>query len=131
MRLKLTGPGKGQMTCLGAVFLLAGCTLNPLLGPAPRPVSVAPSAPVTSTAPPTGMQTTGTTDSASAAEQACIGAGRERNLDVVGVVGTRSAAGTNGEPSRDVMLRVRRNGSEIEVRCNYAMNTGLARIMLI
>ncbi len=135
MKSNLTGPGiarpgKGHITCLAAVFLLAGCTLNPLGTPAPRPVSVAPSATVTGTAP-SDMQTTGITDSASAAEQACMGAGRERNLDVVGVVGSRSATDTNGEPSRDVMLRVRRNGSEIEVRCNYATSTGLARIMLI
>lgn len=135
MRLRLTGPGiaspgKGHITCLAAVLLLAGCTMNPI-APAPRQASVAPSGPVTSTAPPSDMRTTGTTDSASSAEQACMSAGRERNLNVVGVVGSRSATATNGEATRDVMLRVRRNGSEIEVRCNYASSTGLARIMLI
>jgi hypothetical protein len=128
MHLNLKSPGIGRASCLFAALALSGCTLNPLMAPSsPRPASVTPSAPVVGTAP--ADMSAGV--SASAAEQACMGAGRERNLDVVGVVGSSSATGADGAPSRDVMLRVRRNGSEIEVRCNYASSTGLARIMLI
>ncbi|TVP71756.1 MAG: hypothetical protein EA339_09035 [Rhodobacteraceae bacterium] len=68
---------------------------------------------------------------ASGAEQACVAAGRERGLDVVDVVGSRSVTSASGEAGRDVLLRVRRSGAEIEVRCNYVENTRLARIMLI
>lgn len=121
------GPLLGPSCCLVAMLALAGCTMNPMAQTTPRPVSVAPPAPMTGTTS-TDMSAGAT---ASAAEQACMGAGRERNLDVVGVVGSRSTADADSGASRDVMLRVRRNGSEIEVRCNYVSSTGLARIMLI
>ncbi|MCC5965264.1 MAG: hypothetical protein JJU24_03930 [Natronohydrobacter sp.] len=99
------------------------------LGPAPRP---APSAPPAAVGPAVTIPEQMTPDaSASGAEQACIAAGRERGLDVMGVVGSRSVNGTNGEAARDVMLRVRRSGAEIEVRCNYVTETRMARIMLI
>jgi hypothetical protein len=127
MLTRLTNRGTGPACCVIAMLALAGCTLNPIGQQTPRPVSVAPSAPMTGTT--STDMSAGT--SASAAEQACMGAGRERNLDVVGVVGSRSASDVNGDASRDVMLRVRRNGAEIEVRCNYVSSTGLARIMLI
>lgn len=127
MRFKFISPGIGRAGSLVAALALAGCTLNPMSAPTPRPVSVAPSAAVTGTAP-TDMSASATS---SGAEQACMGAGRERNLDVVGIVGSSSSTDADGAPTRDVMLRVRRNGSEIEVRCNYATSTGLARIMLI
>ncbi len=78
------------------------------------------------------MAAEGTADiSASGAEQACIAAGRERGLEVAGVVGSTAVTGANGEASRDVMLRVRRGGADIEVRCNYVASTRMARIMLI
>ena len=127
MRLKFKGPSAARAGCLVAALALAGCTMNPMMAPSPRPVSVAPSAAVTGTTPSDMSAGVGT----SGAEQACIGAGRERNLDVVGVVGSSGATDADGTATRDVMLRVRRNGSEIEVRCNYVSSTGLARIMLI
>ena len=58
-------------------------------------------------------------------------AGRDRGLDVLGVVSTRDVTGADGAPERDVMLRVARDGTQLEVRCNYKPETGLARIMLI
>lgn len=127
MLIRVKGRRIGPVCGVVAILALAGCTLNPMGQPAPRPVSVAPSAPMTG-ATSTDMSAGAT---ASAAEQACMGAGRERDLDVIGVVGSRSASDANGDASRDVMLRVRRNGAEIEVRCNYVSSTGLARIMLI
>ena len=114
---------------VAAVFL-SGCAVNPMMtGPratAPAPTQQTPSA-----------QTGAAQDdmvsdaTASGAEQACIAAGRERGLDVLGVVGSRAVTAANGDASRDVMLRVRRSGSEIEVRCNYVADTRMARIMLI
>jgi hypothetical protein len=65
------------------------------------------------------------------AEAACTNAGQERGLDVLGVVSARDVAGANGTTERDVMLRVARSGTQLEVRCNYQPDTGLARIMLI
>lgn len=111
-----------------SVVLVAGCAMAPL-GPVARPAPSAPPAAVgTATPIPEAMAPDA---SASGAEQACIAAGRERGLDVMGVVGSRSVSGTNGEAARDVMLRVRRSGAEIEVRCNYVTETRMARIMLI
>ncbi len=129
MRLKLTTPRMGRTGGLVAAVLVAGCAMQPFgQHTAPRPIAPPPSAAATSTISP-AIQGNGATTTG--AQQACIGAGRERNLDVVGVVGSSSATDTNGELTRDVMLRVRRNGSEIELRCNYSPASGLARIMLI
>jgi hypothetical protein len=68
---------------------------------------------------------------ANAAEQACIAAGQERGLQVLGIAGSREVVSPTGEVQRDVMLRVSRGGAQIEVRCNYQSATDLARIMLI
>lgn len=76
---------------------------------------------------PAGPQQPGMTG----AEAACIQAGRERGLDVLGVVSTRDVTGADGAPERDVLLRVARDGTQLEVRCSYQPQSGLARIMLI
>ncbi|TVS05834.1 MAG: hypothetical protein EA407_01365 [Rhodobacteraceae bacterium] len=115
-----------------AVFTLSACNLSPL-----RPLPPRVESPVAVVPPPSGempeIETEGLPAdlSASGAERACIAAGRERGLDVVGVVGSSTITGSNGEAARDVMLRVRRGGAEIEVRCNYVAETRMARIMLI
>jgi hypothetical protein len=112
-------------TC--AALLLTGCTLNPAGAPLrviPAPTQQ-PSGITSAPLPPNGLVT------AAGAEQACIAAGRERGLDVLGVVGSREVAGSDGEMTRDVMLRVRRGNSVVEVRCNYMGSTQMARIMLI
>lgn len=129
MDFKLTGIAYARIgLAFASVLVIAGCANAPM-GMAPRP---APSAPIASAPPAPVAPLPGPGDaSASGAEQACIAAGRERGLDVAGVVGSRAVSGTNGEAARDVMLRVRRSGAEIEVRCNYVANTGMARIMLI
>ncbi len=116
---------------LASVLVLSACTLAPL-AQAPAPSAPAPSVQL----PPAddAVDTTalpGESGSASGAEQACVAAGRERGLDVVDVVGSRSVTSASGEAGRDVMLRVRRSGAEIELRCNYTEETRLARIMLI
>ncbi len=112
-----------------AALVLSGCALNPA---ALSPRTTAP--PPTEQPPANGMmlpeEELGTMDAAGA-ERACIAAGQERGLDVLGVVGARDVNTEEAEASRDVMLRVRRDGSEIEVRCNYVASTGMARIMLI
>lgn len=125
-----SGNGVSVRSCaaLGLVILLTGCTMAPL-GPATRPAGPITPAPVTPAAPIPGDMTPDAT--ASGAEQACIAAGRERGLNVLGVVGSRAVSGSNGENARDVMLRVERSGSELEVRCNYVEDTRMARIMLI
>lgn len=129
MHSNLTGIARGRIgLALASLLVVAGCTGVPL-GPVttrPAPSAVAP-APSPAAVPQTAL----TGASASGAEQACIAAGRDRGLDVAGVVGSRAVTGATGESGRDVMLRVRRSGSEIEVRCNYAADTGMARIMLI
>lgn len=109
---------------LALVFVLAGCMGAPMATGPTRVIPAPTVAPQPSAQP---MPTTG----ASGAEQACIAAGRERGLDVQGVAGTRSVTGSDGQDARDVMLRVSRSGSQIEVRCNYQTATGMARIMLI
>lgn len=119
----------GRVTvALGAVVLVAGCAMAPL-GPTTRPSGPVAPSPVSPAVPIPEPMTPDA--SASGAEQACIAAGRERGLDVMGVVGSRSVSGSNGEAARDVMLRVRRSGAELEVRCNYVEETRMARIMLI
>ncbi len=116
-----------------ALLTLSACAMAPL-GPFSQP------APGTTVAPAPAPQ--GDMDditaaplpdmaTASGAEQACVAAGRERGLDVAGVVGSRAVGGNGTSAGRDVMLRVRRSGAEIEVRCNYIDDTGMARIMLI
>ncbi len=113
---------------LAALLLVSGCAMAPL-GPSTRPAPPAAPAPVT---PAVQMPEPTSPDAeASGAEQACIAAGRERGLDVLGVVGSRAVSDTNGAAARDVMLRVQRSGSELEVRCNYVEETRMARIMLI
>lgn len=114
---------------LAAVLFLAGCGEPIRILPGPGPTAPAPAASATDD----GIAA-GALDgdfSVSGAEQACIAAGRERGLDVAGVVGSSAVTGSNGEASRDVMLQVRRNGASIEVRCNYVAETRMARIMLI
>lgn len=112
-------------TVLAAV-LVSGCTFNPMVtspSPASPPPAVQPQAgPMTSASLPPGLQGT-----PSNAEEACIAAGRERGLNVLGVVGSRTA----DDLSRDVILRVQRSGSVLEVRCNYVTSTQTARVMLI
>ena len=128
MHNNLTGIAQARIgLALASVLLIAGCSMAPM-GMAPRATPAAPP-PVASEsqAPLPGSGDPG----ASGAEQACMAAGRERGLDVVGVVGSRAVSGNNGEAARDVMLRVRRSGAEIEVRCNYVAETSMARIMLI
>lgn len=125
---------RGLMTFVGlvAVLALSACTFNPMRPLPPRaasPVAVAP-APGSEMPAPDGMAQPADL-TASGAEQACIAAGRERGLDVLGVVGSSAMTGSNGEATRDVMLRVRRDGAEIELRCNYVAETGMARIMLL
>lgn len=101
-------------------FVLAGCIAgNPAPMTRPAPVAVAPVMPM-----PGGT-------SADSAERACIAAGQERGLQVLGVAGSREVVSPTGEVMRDVMLRVSRGGAQIEVRCNYQSENDLARIMLI
>lgn len=103
---------------LGIAIGLGGCTLNAL--PRPMPIVPAPGA----AAPAPAVSVAG-------AEAACTAAGRERGLDVLGVASTRDVTGADGSPERDVMLQVARDGTRLEVRCNYQPATGVARIMLI
>lgn len=105
---------------VGLIGLLAGCGGTPII-PAPRaPMASAPVAAVIAP-----------TDVAGAAERACIAAGQERGLQVIGVAGSRDVVGPSGAAMRDVMLRVSRGGAQIEVRCNYSSDANIARIMLI
>ena len=108
-----------------AACLVAGCTLTPV-GMAPSASRPAPAGPITDAPAPSAMA-----QAAPGAEQACINAGTERGLEVLGVVGTRAGPSADGEPTRDVMLRVQRGDSVIEVRCNYSTTAQMARIMLI
>lgn len=72
------------------------------------------------------------TPGASAAETACLAAGRQAGFDVQGVVGTREVVGVSGfAESRDVILRVNRGGQSVEVRCSYAYAGASARIMTL
>ncbi|MCB1395465.1 MAG: hypothetical protein KDJ98_05695 [Rhodobacteraceae bacterium] len=69
---------------------------------------------------------------ASAAEGACMQAGREAGFDVRGVVGTHEVTDAAGMPvSRDVMLQVQRGSQSLQVRCSYAYAGGEARIMTL
>lgn len=103
---------------LGLVLTLSAC----LATPAARPLPIARPAPVAVAPAPAASN---------AAEQACIAAGQERGLQVLGIAGSREVVSPTGEVQRDVMLRVSRSGAQIEVRCNYQSATDLARIMLI
>lgn len=111
------------MGALAGATLLAGCGGLPDLRPRPHfPAAVA--APATPGA--------GPAPSASLAEQQCLAAGASAGFDVQGVVGTRELTGADGMPvSRDVMLRVRRGSQTLDLRCSYAYDTGLARIMTL
>ena len=111
-----------------SAVLVSGCTLNQ--AGAPLRVIPAPAAPQSAGIGSAPLPSAGGM-TANSAEQACVGAGRERGLDVLGVVGSREVVGSDGETTRDVMLRVRSGGSVIEVRCNYMTSTQMARIMLI
>jgi hypothetical protein len=101
------------------VLAMAGCGMAPMAPP--RVVGPVATAPI---AQPPVLD-------GGAAERACIAAGQERGLNVLGVAGARDITGPNGEMMRDVMLRVSRGGAQIEVRCNYQSAQDLARIMLI
>jgi hypothetical protein len=93
---------------------------NPFSSDAPR-TSAAPGDPLGSPPP-----------AASAAETACLEAGRAAGFEVQGVVGTREVIGAGGLPqSRDVMLQVQRGGQSIEVRCSYAYLDATAQIMTL
>lgn len=105
---------------LAAAASLGACTLNPMTRA--LPIVPAPGGGTTPAPAIAGMD---------GAEAACTEAGRERGLDVLGVVSTRDVTGATGAPERDVMLRVARNGTQLDVRCNYQPESGLARIMLI
>lgn len=108
---------------VAAVTALGACTLNPIApSPRPLPIVAAPASSANTTAPAPGM---------AGAEAACSAAGRERGLDVLGVVSARDVTGATGALERDVMLRVARGATQLDVRCNYQSDTGLARIMLI
>jgi hypothetical protein len=111
---------RSTILAIAALVGLGACTLNPMVQP--MPIIPAPSG--TSQAPGPGAGMAG-------AEDACTAAGRERGLDVLGVVSARDVTGAGGAPERDVMLRVARSSTQLEVRCNYQPDTGVARIMLI
>lgn len=111
-------------------FLLSAC-MAPIGGTPQRPAPPPATTPPAETSMPQDAAPTPGDTSVTAAEQSCMGAGRERGLDVIGIAGSREVAGATGAPARDVMLRVNRGGAQIEVRCNYQSDTGLARIMLI
>jgi hypothetical protein len=117
-----TRPTLRYLSIAAVATLLAGCMAPPMqVRPAPRaPLATAPASP-----------TIMPTDVAGAAERACIAAGQERGLQVIGIAGSRDVIGPTGVPMRDVMLRVSRSGAQIEVRCNYQSDSDLARIMLI
>ena len=118
-------------TRLVILSALAGATLLSACGDIPdlrrgMPVrsgsgSVAPMA-----APSTGAP------SSSAAETACMTAGRDAGFTVSGVVGTQEVIGAGGiATSRDVMLGVNRGGQSLQVRCNYSYAEASARIMTL
>ncbi len=123
---------RAPLLALGAAALfLAACDATPFMAgprilPAPAPAPTAPSQEVDTFG---DFGATGTMSEG--AEQACIAAGRERGLQVMGVAGSRAVTTSEGAPAQDVMLRVSRDGAQIEVRCNYVAETGMARIMLI
>jgi hypothetical protein len=74
----------------------------------------------------------GAVPSASAAEAACMAAGRERGFQVQGVVGSADVAGSDGQPaSRDVMLRVARGAQIFDLRCNFHYASAQARVMAL
>ncbi|MCC5990910.1 MAG: hypothetical protein JJT99_00155 [Rhodobacteraceae bacterium] len=108
---------------LSLTLMLAGCMG---MAPAPRVISGTPPAGLGA---PQGLAQPGS--DARIAEQACIDAAEERGLQVQGVAGSRAVTGSDGSAARDVMLRVSRNGTQIELRCNYQASTQMARIMLI
>jgi len=126
----LRGTTPRAALALTAAAFLAGCGGMPIM-PGPGPARTPPPPAATSPAPIEDFGVQDPEQVASGAEQACVAAGRERGLDVVDVVGSSSVTTSDGEAARDVMLRVRRSGAEIEVRCNYVADTGMARIMLI
>ena len=101
---------------------LGACTLNTVSRP--MPIISAPGSVSGGGAAAPAMGTAG-------AEAACTTAGRERGLDVLGVASVQDVTGAGGASERDVMLRVARNGTRLDVRCNYQPTTGVARIMLI
>ena len=103
---------------MAAATSLGACTLTAT----PRPMPIVPAPGGAAPVPATGM---------ASAEAACTEAGRERGLDVLGVASARDVTGAYGTLERDVMLQVARNGTRLEVRCNYQPATGVARIMLI
>jgi hypothetical protein len=115
---------------LAACMMLAGCFDIPDLRNGERfsnPFRASPgrpAAPADPMAPPA--------PEASAAETACLDAGRAAGFDVRGVIGTREVLGTGGLPqSRDVMLRVQRGSQSVEVRCSYSYLGGDAQIMTL
>ena len=118
------------LVALSASVVLVGCNnipdyrqggfSNPFVNPfaTDRPAPLEPSAPLV--------------PEASAAEAACLEAGRAAGFDVQGVVGTQEVLGSGGLPqSRDVMLRIDRGGQSVEVRCSYAYVDGSAQIMTL
>lgn len=119
------------LSALAACVVLASCTdipdyrrsrfTNPFSSAAPGPGVFTPNEPLAAPV-----------ATASAAEVACLEAGRAAGFDVQGVVGTREVVGAGGLPSsRDVMLNVQRSGQSIEVRCSYAYLDATAQIMTL
>ncbi len=108
------------LALLSGLMLLSGCAVPVFGGFGGRPAP----APAATPAP-------GQPASADSAREACITAGRDRGLEVLGVISVDEVTGPDGATARDVMLRVARDGDEIELRCSYDPEAGLARIMLI
>jgi hypothetical protein len=103
---------------LGSSLFLSACMGGVPMAPAARPAPASVGVPPAASLPaPVGNNM---------AEQACVTAGQERGLQVLGVSGSRP-----NNDDIDVMLRVARSGSQLEVRCNYQTASGMARIMLI
>ena len=117
VKLLMTGALAG-LTLLGACGDIPDMRFGPRAQSMPRAIPTAPGA---SASPAPNL-----------AAQACIAAGTEAGFEVLGVVGTREVSGLQGNAvSRDVMLRVRRGGQTVEVRCNFAYDTAAARIMTL
>lgn len=120
---------------LVGALLLAGCQMPDFRGMVPAPRSAAPATADPAPDPATdplgeGAGIAAPAPSASVAEAACMQAGRDRDLTVREIVGTREVPGADGIPaSRDVMLRVARGQQVYDVRCSYSYASAQARIM--
>ncbi|MCA2011299.1 hypothetical protein [Pararhodobacter sp. CCB-MM2] len=115
---------------------LAGATLLSACGDVPDmrrgfPIRSGGGSSGSTTVMPAPMPTPGA-PSSSAAENACMSAGRDAGFGVSGVVGTQEVSGADGiATSRDVMLSVTRGGQALQVRCSYNYASASARIMTL